>query len=105
MLTDPLLDPRVIQAVYGMARARGASFVSYMGKSTRYVAVPDEAKQLLEGPTFVVSTWFSSGLGPFCMRPGCNKGPRWGKITFFRKFDLLNTPQAGSPMAVLAEIV
>src|ERR1700723_613063 len=44
MLTDPLLDPRVVQAVYGLARARGASFVSYMGPSTRLMAVPDEAR-------------------------------------------------------------
>ena len=35
MLTDPLLDPRVVQAVYGLARARGATFTSYMGPSTR----------------------------------------------------------------------
>src|ERR1700722_6017699 len=35
MLTDPLLDPRVVQAVQGLAKARGASFVSYMGKSTQ----------------------------------------------------------------------
>src|SRR3954463_4641224 len=44
MLTDPLLDPRVTQAISGLARARGASFVSYMGKSTQYTEVPDEAK-------------------------------------------------------------
>ena len=48
MLTDPLLDPRVVQAVQGLAKARGATFASYMGESTRYVAVPDEAKALLE---------------------------------------------------------
>ena len=31
MLTDPLIDPRVLQAVYGVAKARGATFASYMG--------------------------------------------------------------------------
>src|ERR1700722_10899189 len=53
MLTDPLLDPRVVQAVYGLAKARGASFVSYMGKSTQYTRVPEEAKALIERATFV----------------------------------------------------
>src|SRR5512134_1548925 len=48
MLTDPLLDPRVIQAVYGLARARGATFASYMGASTQLMEVPDEAKPALE---------------------------------------------------------
>jgi hypothetical protein len=105
MLTDPLLDPRVIQAVYGMARARGASFISYMGTSTRYVAVPDEAKQLLERATFVVSTWFASVFDPFCIALRRDKGQRWVKITFFRNLDLLNTPQARFPMDVLAEII
>ena len=28
MLTDPLLDPRVVQAVQGLARGRGATFIS-----------------------------------------------------------------------------
>ena len=105
MLTDPLLDPRVTQAVYGMARARGASFISYMGTSTRYVAVPDEAKQLLERATFVVSTWFASVFDPFCIGLRRNKGQRWVKITFFRNLDLLHTPQARFPMDVLAEII
>ena len=47
MLTDPLLDPRVVQVVQGLAKARGATFISYMGESTRYVTVPDEAKARL----------------------------------------------------------
>jgi hypothetical protein len=32
MLTDPLIDPRVLQAVYGVAKARGATFTSYMAR-------------------------------------------------------------------------
>lgn len=105
MLTDPLLDPRVVQAVYGLARARGASFISYMGKSTQYVEVPDEAKALLERATFVVSTWFASVFDPFCIGLRRNKGQRWIKITFFRNLDLLHTPQARFPIDVLGEII
>jgi hypothetical protein len=54
MLTDPLIDPRVLQAVYGVAKARGATFASYMGPSTRLMEVPEEAKALVERATFVV---------------------------------------------------
>ena len=105
MLTDPLLDPRVIQAVQGLARGRGATFISYMGDSTRYVTVPEEAKALLERATFVVSTWFASVLDPYCIALRRNKGQRWVKITFFRDLDLLQTPQARFPIALLGEIV
>jgi hypothetical protein len=105
MLTDPLLDPRVIQAVQGLARGRGATFISYMGDSTRYVTVPDEAKALLERATFVVSTWFASVLDPFCIGLRRNKGQRWVKITFFRDLDLLHTPQAQFPVELLGEII
>ena len=59
MLTDPLLDPRVIQAVYGLARARGATFASYMGRSTQLMAVPDEAKAL-EAPCAFVTVMLGS---------------------------------------------
>lgn len=105
MLTDPLLDPRVIQAVQGLARGRGATFISYMGESTRYVTVPDEAKALLERATFVVSTWFASVLDPFCIGLRRKKGQRWVKITFFRDLDLLHTPQAQFPVDLLGEII
>lgn len=105
MLTDPLLDPRVIQAVQGLARGRGATFISYMGDSTRYVTVPEEAKALLERATFVVSTWFASVLDPFCIGLRRNKGQRWVKITFFRDLDLLHTPQAQFPVDLLGEII
>lgn len=105
MLTDPLLDPRVIQAVQGLARGRGATFISYMGESTRYVTVPEEAKALLERATFVVSTWFASVLDPFCIGLRRNKGQRWVKITFFRDLDLLHTPQAQFPVDLLGEII
>src|SRR5258708_21774269 len=83
MLTDPLLDPRVIQAVYGMARARGASFVSYMGKSTRYVAVPDEAKPLFVRPPLVASTLIASVFDSFCIALRRHKEQRRVDITLF----------------------
>jgi hypothetical protein len=105
MLTDPLLDPRVVQAVQGLARARGASFVSFMGASTQYTEVPDEAKALLERASFVVSTWFASVFDPFCIALRDKKGQRWVKITFFRNLDLLNSPQARFPIDVLGEII
>ena len=105
MLTDPLLDPRVTEAVQGLARGRGATFISYMGDSTRYVTVPEEAKALLERATFVVSTWFASVLDPFCIGLRRNKGQRWVKITFFRTLDLLHTPQARFPIDLLGEII
>jgi hypothetical protein len=105
MLTDPLLDPRVIQAVYGLARVRGATFASYMGPSTQLMAVPEEAKALVERATFVVSTWFASVIDPFCIGLRRNKGQRWIKITFFRNLDLLHTPQARFPLDILGEII
>ncbi|HUZ72526.1 MAG TPA: hypothetical protein VMU87_06045 [Stellaceae bacterium] len=105
MLTDPLLDPRVVQAVYGLARARGATFTSYMGPSTRLMAVPDEARALVERADFVVSSWFASVIDPFCIDLRRDKGQRWIKITFFRNLDLLQTPQARFPLEILGEII
>lgn len=105
MLTDPLLDPRVVNAVQGLAKARGATFISYMGESTRYVAVPEEAKALLERADFVVSTWFASVFDPFCINLRKNKGQRWVKITFFRNLDLWNTPQASFPVEIVGELI
>ena len=105
MLTDPLLDPRVTQAVQGLAKARGATFISYMGDSTRYVEVPEEARALLARATFVVSTWFASVFDPFCQNLRRKKGQRWVKITFFRNIDLWNTPQARFPVEIVGELI
>ncbi len=105
MLADPLIDPRVIQAVQGLSRARGATFEMFMGASTRYVEVPEAVRPLLERATFVVSTWFASVFDPFCKALRRQKGQRWIKITFFRDWDLLNTPQARFPVDVLGAIV
>lgn len=105
MLTDPLLDPRVTQAVQGLAKARGATFTSYMGESTRYVAVPENVRPLVAEATFVVSTWFASVFDPFCQQLRRNAGQRWVKITFFRNLDLWNTPQARFPVEIVGELV
>lgn len=105
MLTDPLLDPRVVQAVRGVALARGASFTAYMGESTRYVEVPAPVRPLLEQASFVVSTWFASVFDPFCIGLRRSKGQRWVKITFFRDLDLLHTPQARFPVELVGELV
>ena len=103
LLADPLLDTRVIDAVGGHAKARGATMRVYMEPSSRVTAVPDEAKPLLDKATFVVSTWFCSIVDPFCI--GLRKrGQRWVKITYFRNLDLLHTPQARFPIDLVGEI-
>lgn len=103
LLGDPLLDPRVIDAVGGHARARGATLRVYMEPSSRVTEVPAEARPLLERATFVVSTWFCSIVDPFCIGLR-RKGQRWVKITYFRNLDLLHTPQARFPIDLVGEI-
>ncbi|HET7201496.1 MAG TPA: hypothetical protein VFI80_11855 [Burkholderiales bacterium] len=104
MLTDPLLDVRVVDAVSGLAKARGATLTQFMAPSTSLPAVPDEVKPLLEKADFVVSTWFCSIEDPFnvAMR---KRGQRWVKITYFRDLDLLRTPQARFPIELVGEII
>ena len=104
-LCDPLIDPRVGQAIYGLAKARGATFASYMGPSTQLTRAPEEARALIERADFVVSTWFASVIDPFFIGLRRDKGQRWIKITFFRNIDLLKTPQARFPIDLLGEII
>lgn len=104
ILADPLLDPRVIDAVIGLAAARGAQVRVYMEPSTRVTAMPEAAKALLEAADFVVSTWFCSIIDPFCIAMR-KKGQRWVKITYFRNLDLLETPQARFPVELVGEII
>lgn len=104
MLTDPLLDPRVVDAVTGLAKARGATVRQYMEPTTQVTAMPDAAKPLLERADFVVSTWFCSIIDPFCIAQRA-KGQRWVKITYFRDLDLLYTPQARLPAELVGEII
>ena len=104
ILSDPLLDPRVIDAVIGLATARGATVRVYAEPSTRVTALPEHLKPLLESVQFVVSTWFCSIIDPFCIAMR-RKGQRWVKITYFRDLDLLHTPQARFPIDVMGEII
>ena len=104
-LADPLLDPRVVAAVAGIARARGAKFHTYTAASTQHPECPEELRPLVEKATFVVSTWFCSALDPFFVNLRRNKGQRWVKITFFRDLDLLHTPQARFPIDVVGEVI
>ncbi len=103
-LADPLLDPRVIDAVIGIARSRGAEVRIYMEPSTQVTAIPEEVEAMLKKATFVVSTWFCSILDPLCIDLR-RKGQRWVKITYFRNLDLLHTPQARFPVSVIGEII
>lgn len=104
MLTDPLLDPRVVDALSGLARARGATLSQYMAPATTLPSVPGEVQPLIQRADFVVSTWFCSIEDPFnvAMRKA---GQRWVKITYFRDLDLLMTPQARFPIELVGEIL
>jgi hypothetical protein len=104
MLTDPLLDPRVVDAVTGLARSRGAEVRQYMEPTTQVLEVPIPVKALLEDADFVVSTWFCSIISPFCIGLRA-KGQRWVKITYFRDLDLLYTPQARFPAELVGELI
>ena len=104
MLTDALLDRRVVDAIGGLAKSRGATVRVYSEETTKLPAIPDMVKPLLEQATFVVSTWFCSILDPFCIQRR-REGQRWVKITYFRDLDLLKTPQARFPIDVVGEII
>lgn len=102
-LTDPLLDSKVVEAISGHARARGATVRVFMETSSRVERVPEEAKPLLEQASFVVSTWFCSIIDPFFI--GLRKsGQRWVKITYFRNLELLRTPQARFPLDLVGAL-
>jgi hypothetical protein len=103
LLTDPLLDARVVEAISGHAKARGATVRLFMETSSRVERVPEEAKALLEQANFVVSTWFCSIIDPFFIALR-RAGQRWVKITYFRNLDLLRTPQARFPIDLVGEI-
>jgi hypothetical protein len=103
-LADRNLDPQVIAAISGLARANGVRPVVYMADTTQVLAVPEEVKPLLEKASFVVSTWFCSILDPFCIALR-KRGQRWVKITYFRNLDLLKTAQARFPIDIVGEII
>ena len=85
MLTDPLLDPRVIDAFTGLAASRGATLSVYMAPNTQLPGIPEELKPLIQQASFIVSTWFCSIEDPFnvAMRKA---GQRWVKITYFKDY-------------------
>lgn len=103
-LADRKLDPQVIGAICGLARARGARPWVVVSDTTQHARVPEEVRPILERATFVISTWFCSIIDPFCI--GLRKrGQRWVKITYFRDLELLKTPQARFPIDILGEII
>ena len=104
MLTDPLLDPGVVQAVQGLCLSRGAHFEMYMAPNTTLPAVPESVKPLIAGVDVVVSTWFCSIEDPFNVAQR-KAGQRWIKITYFRDLDLLHTPHAAFPVDLVGEII
>jgi len=103
-LADRNLDPQVIAAISGLARANGVRPVVYMADTTQVLEVPETVKPLLASATFVVSTWFCSIIDPFCIALR-KKGQRWVKITYFRSLDALKTPQARFPIDIVGEII
>ena len=104
LLTDPLLDVRVADAIMGLARARGATVRQFMETSSQITAVPEAAKALVAEADFVVSTWFCSIMDPFFIAQRA-RGQRWVKITYFRDLDLLHTAQARFPAELVGEII
>ncbi|MCC6007333.1 MAG: hypothetical protein JJU40_06630 [Rhodobacteraceae bacterium] len=106
MLMDSKIDPRVIWAVTGLAKGRGAKEpLVLLSHTTQHEEMPEWAKAHLEEATFVVSSWFCSVLDPFAIKMRRDKGQRWIKITYFRDFDLLFTPQGRFPPELVGEII
>jgi hypothetical protein len=104
-LTDPLLDPRVVAAVRGLAQARGATVSVYEASHPRQQVIPHAVRPLVEQATLVISTWFCSVLDPFCIAQRTQQGQRWVKLTYFRNLDLLDRPHARFPLSVLSELI
>jgi hypothetical protein len=105
MLLDRLIDPRVVSAIDGFSRSRGPKPIAIVYPSTRQTEIPDDVKAVLEKATFVVSTWFCSVLDPYAVSLRRDRGQRWVKLTYFRDLDLLDTPQARFPIAIVSEII
>ncbi|WP_371435046.1 hypothetical protein [Polaromonas sp.] len=103
ILTDRLLDPRVVAAISGVARARGIKPLVLGNYTSQVEEMPDWVKPAIEQATVVVSTWFCSVIDPFNVEMR-RRGQRWIKITFFRDFDLLYTPQARFPVELVGAL-
>jgi hypothetical protein len=104
MLLDRKIDPLVIHAISGLARARGVRPWVILSDTTQHTEIPEEVKPILARATFVVSSWFCSIIDPFCI--GLRRqGQRWVKVTYFRDLALLKTPQARFPIDLVGEII
>jgi hypothetical protein len=99
-----LLDRRVVDAVSGIAAARGATVREFMAPTTQLTDCPPEAVGLVEDADFVMATWYASVNAPLFLRLRKERGQRWVKITYFRNLDLLDTPQGRFPPELVGEI-
>jgi hypothetical protein len=104
MLLDRKIDPLVIHAISGLARARGVRPWVILSDTTQHTEIPEEVKPILAQASFVVSSWFCSIIDPFCIALR-KKGQRWVKVTYFRDLALLKTPQARFPIDLVGEII
>ena len=104
LLTDPLLDRRVVDAVSGIAAARGATVREFMAPTTQLTDCPPEAAALVEDADFVMASWYASVNAPLFTKLRKERGQRWVKITYFRNLDLLDTPQGRFPPELVGEI-
>jgi hypothetical protein len=103
-LIDPRLDPRVVDAIEGVALARGVKPQRFMAPTTQLTDCPDEVRGLVEQATFVVSSWYASVNAPLFLRLRKEQGQRWVKITYFRNLDVLDTPQGRFPVELVGTI-
>lgn len=103
-LADRKLDPQVIAAICGVARARGVKPWVIVSDTSQHAAIPEEVRPILASATFVVSTWFCSIIDPFCIALR-KQGQRWVKITYFRDLKVLHTPQARFPIEIVGELI
>ena len=76
-LTDPLLDRRVVDAITGVANARGVFPREYMAPTTQIMDCPEECRAMVEKADFVVSSWFCSVNAPLFNKLRKDKGQRW----------------------------
>jgi hypothetical protein len=103
-LVDRKLDPLVVEAISGLARARGVRSWLVMSETTQVLEVPEDVKPMVQKATIVVSTWFCSITDPFFNKLRA-QGQRWVKITYFRNLELLKTAQARFPIDIVGELV
>lgn len=104
ILSDRLLDPRVLAAIDGHARARGVAPLVITSHTTQHSSIPGDIQPILAKATFVVSTWFCSVFDPFCLKLR-REGQRWVKITYFREYDAFDTPHARFPVDIVSVIL